>query len=189
MVSMNKLDPPFIFLANNPGVDFTNTKMICRGEVVDLLQTDIDLNKWAQKADLHTEGSEGFHLKPALELRQALRDIFIQKIDNLTVQNKTLKIINQHLLNYSTPQVLEFKNNEYTLRLKYKNLTFSNFLGYLAHESAVLLASSQAKGLKRCNNPDCRLIFVDTSRGQKRRWCSMESCGNRAKAAKHYRKK
>ena len=28
----------------------------------------------------------------------------------------------------------------------------------------------------------------DTSRNHSRRWCSMESCGNRAKAKRHYRR-
>lgn len=35
--------------------------------------------------------------------------------------------------------------------------------------------------LKRCENPDCRWIYVDRSRSQNRRWCEMGSCGNRNK--------
>jgi predicted RNA-binding Zn ribbon-like protein len=35
--------------------------------------------------------------------------------------------------------------------------------------------------LKACRADDCRWAFVDTSKNKSRAWCSMESCGNRAK--------
>jgi predicted RNA-binding Zn ribbon-like protein len=43
--------------------------------------------------------------------------------------------------------------------------------------------------LKQCQHEDCILHFVDTSKAGKRRWCSMETCGNRYKAAQFYSKK
>jgi predicted RNA-binding Zn ribbon-like protein len=36
-----------------------------------------------------------------------------------------------------------------------------------------------------CANDGCRWVFYDESRAGRRRWCSMTSCGNRAKAARH----
>jgi len=32
----------------------------------------------------------------------------------------------------------------------------------------------------------CGFLFIDQSKNRSRRWCSMESCGNRAKARQHY---
>ncbi|MBB6669822.1 CGNR zinc finger domain-containing protein [Cohnella nanjingensis] len=43
--------------------------------------------------------------------------------------------------------------------------------------------------IRACEHEACILHFVDTSKGGKRRWCSMESCGNRHKAAEFYAKK
>lgn len=40
--------------------------------------------------------------------------------------------------------------------------------------------------VRRCAHPACVLYFYDTSRNGTRRWCSMEACGNRAKAGRHY---
>lgn len=37
--------------------------------------------------------------------------------------------------------------------------------------------------LRSC--PRCEWLFLDTSRGGKRRWCSMQICGNREKVARH----
>ncbi|TMC30367.1 MAG: hypothetical protein E6I84_10760 [Chloroflexi bacterium] len=39
--------------------------------------------------------------------------------------------------------------------------------------------------LRICDNAQCRWVFKDTSRTGKRKWCSMRSCGNRAKVARH----
>ncbi len=33
---------------------------------------------------------------------------------------------------------------------------------------------------------DCDLLFVDRTAGSPRKWCSMEACGRRVKARKHY---
>ncbi|MGF1430544.1 CGNR zinc finger domain-containing protein [Kitasatospora sp. LaBMicrA B282] len=40
--------------------------------------------------------------------------------------------------------------------------------------------------IRSCAHPDCVLHFYDTSKNGTRRWCSMASCGNRAKASRHY---
>lgn len=42
--------------------------------------------------------------------------------------------------------------------------------------------------IKMCPGTDCGWLFIDESRNGRRRWCSMETCGNRAKAARHYRR-
>jgi len=41
--------------------------------------------------------------------------------------------------------------------------------------------------IKQCEG--CTWLFVDTSKNNKRRWCSMATCGNRAKAQRHYQTK
>jgi predicted RNA-binding Zn ribbon-like protein len=46
----------------------------------------------------------------------------------------------------------------------------------------LLRAPDRVRG---CANPDCVLVFFDTSKNGTRRWCSMAGCGNRAKAARH----
>jgi predicted RNA-binding Zn ribbon-like protein len=51
-----------------------------------------------------------------------------------------------------------------------------------------LLTGAKLSKVKRCANPVCGWLFLDDSRAGKRRWCSMQSCGNRAKARRHYHK-
>ena len=42
--------------------------------------------------------------------------------------------------------------------------------------------------LKACRNEACRWIFYDTSKNRSGAWCSMATCGNRAKTLTYYRR-
>jgi predicted RNA-binding Zn ribbon-like protein len=48
------------------------------------------------------------------------------------------------------------------------------------------LLAGRPDRIRRCSRPTCVLWFHDTSRNGTRRWCSMEVCGNRAKAGRYY---
>jgi predicted RNA-binding Zn ribbon-like protein len=54
-----------------------------------------------------------------------------------------------------------------------------------AARDAVDLVAGASGRLRPCNHHDCVLWFLDATRSGTRRWCSMASCGNRAKAARH----
>lgn len=59
-------------------------------------------------------------------------------------------------------------------------------LAYLARESIELLTGPELARVRTCAG--CSLLFLDRSRPGRRRWCSMDSCGNRDKTAR-YREK
>jgi predicted RNA-binding Zn ribbon-like protein len=54
--------------------------------------------------------------------------------------------------------------------------------------AADLLASGGQARVRCCANVKCLWLFLDRSKSGTRRWCDMASCGNRAKAQRHYRK-
>jgi predicted RNA-binding Zn ribbon-like protein len=58
-------------------------------------------------------------------------------------------------------------------------------LGTIARDAAVLIGGPDAAAIRSCEEPRCRMLFLDRSRGRRRRWCSMAECGNRAKVAAH----
>lgn len=57
-------------------------------------------------------------------------------------------------------------------------------LGLIARDAVLALGGEQRGRIKTCENPDCGGLYVDTSQARNRRWCSMNTCGNRAKKAK-----
>ncbi|MCT9144281.1 CGNR zinc finger domain-containing protein, partial [Streptomyces violarus] len=42
--------------------------------------------------------------------------------------------------------------------------------------------------LRQCEGDNCPIVYLDTSRGRRRRWCSSEVCGNRERVARHRRR-
>ncbi|MFI7439716.1 CGNR zinc finger domain-containing protein [Nonomuraea indica] len=56
-------------------------------------------------------------------------------------------------------------------------------LSTVARQAVELLGGPQAVPIKECGAGTCTRLYVDTSRGRARRWCDMQECGNRAKAA------
>ena len=57
--------------------------------------------------------------------------------------------------------------------------------GFLAAAAAKVAIEARIERIKICPADDCRWAFYDTSRNRSRQWCSMEVCGNRAKARAH----
>ncbi len=52
-----------------------------------------------------------------------------------------------------------------------------------------LLTSDHLERVAQCaDDRGCGYLFLDMSRNRSRRWCSMDTCGNRAKARRHYRR-
>jgi predicted RNA-binding Zn ribbon-like protein len=58
-------------------------------------------------------------------------------------------------------------------------------LAVVARDAIDLLSGSWLGRVRECSRPDCSLLFADFSRPGQRRWCDMESCGNRAKVHRY----
>ncbi|WP_393062502.1 ABATE domain-containing protein [Streptomyces sp. LN549] len=56
----------------------------------------------------------------------------------------------------------------------------------LAEEVAELLADPAVARIRECEAEDCTMLFVPAH--PRRRWCSAERCGNRARVARYYRR-
>jgi predicted RNA-binding Zn ribbon-like protein len=65
----------------------------------------------------------------------------------------------------------------------------SVLLGPVLWSAADLLVGAQLRRVRQCVNPACGWLFLDDSKSGTRRWCSMSTCGNRAKAHRHYERR
>ncbi|MEU6666171.1 ABATE domain-containing protein [Streptomyces sp. NPDC046727] len=62
-------------------------------------------------------------------------------------------------------------------------------LAVVARDAVELLTDPVARAaVRKCEADDCPLVYLDTSRGRRRRWCSSEVCGNRERVARHRRR-
>jgi predicted RNA-binding Zn ribbon-like protein len=56
----------------------------------------------------------------------------------------------------------------------------------VVRSAADLLTSPALATLRVCASETCAWLFLDTGRNGSRRWCSMRTCGNRARARRHH---
>lgn len=62
-------------------------------------------------------------------------------------------------------------------------------LAAVARDAVELLTDPGDRALLRaCEGDGCTRVYLDTSRGHRRRWCSSELCGNRERVARHRRR-
>jgi predicted RNA-binding Zn ribbon-like protein len=54
-------------------------------------------------------------------------------------------------------------------------------LARLVEPFVAAISAGDTSRFRVCANDECRWVFEDTSRGGRRRWCDMTTCGNRAK--------
>jgi predicted RNA-binding Zn ribbon-like protein len=59
----------------------------------------------------------------------------------------------------------------------------------IARSAVDLLADARAlQRVRECDGHNCGWLFLDTSKAGRRRWCSMDICGNRAKSQRYRRR-
>jgi len=59
----------------------------------------------------------------------------------------------------------------------------------IARDAVMVLGNGERTRLKMCDNRTCRMLFLDNSPPNRRRWCAMSICGNRNKAGTYRRRK
>lgn len=190
---------PFLFIANQPCLDFINTDLVMNGQPTDLLSSFQALVAWLVQAGLLTEKDaariegEGGHdametLKQAKAFRSTMRNMAERLAARKPVPQAALALINQllrHRIGYA--QVTR-RNGLFERRYEAGFEDANHVLGLLAEAASDLLCACDLSLVKQCHNPACVLFFYDTTKNHARHWCSMDLCGNRSKVAAHYRR-
>ncbi len=184
----------FIWVGNHPGLDFVNTAPVIGGATVELLPDLESLVTWCDEAGVLRDGLTarlvGLGDRAAAEvvqwshdLRAALRallDTPVPHARGCADLNRVLAGLTGSLMMTGQPRprldlVAEAPAEQLQLDL--------------AQATTGALSQLDPTRIRRCANPACVLVFLDTSKGGQRRWCDMTVCGNRAKAAAHYRRR
>ncbi len=60
-------------------------------------------------------------------------------------------------------------------------LTGAELVAEIARDAVRTLSRPARDRVRMCGGDNCYLLYLDTSRPGRRRWCSMQRCGNRHK--------
>lgn len=142
-----------------------------------------ELRTWASKHAKEAERS----LRIAIDLREALYRVFVAIAGQKAAPEADLALINEAALQSLQNRRLTRVNGGYQWQWEStgKN-ALDRILWPIALAATELLTSDELKRVRWCEAPDCEWLFLDNSRNRSRRWCDMTSCGNRAKARRHY---
>ncbi len=180
----------FLFLGNALWLDFVNTEIAVDGEPVDLVRSEADLRAWLVQSGVlgARELPEVTLLPRALELRTFLRTLADQFMQGTPISAEAAATLNSLLSSRRGTVQLFRRDDRWELLFYSENVRGADALFPVVQSIADLLSAGDWRLVRRCEGPKCILFFYDTSKNHKRRWCSMEGCGNRVKAANHYKR-
>lgn len=176
---------PFKFVGNDLALDFVNTRVRAGAELHDLIETPEQLSRWLQATSLNcpVEGWSTQDFARLRRLRETLSTVLRSSIDGTAADADALALINRHVQSHTCRMHLWQDAKGFHLTERQAPMGAEALMASLANAAAELLASTDRRRIKNCAHPQCALVFKDTSKAGRRRWCSMEICGNRTKVA------
>lgn len=191
----------FLFLGNRLWLDFLNTRIKQNSEWVELLGDFTDFIQWLKEAQvLDADEAQGaLHRWPApaerekiVEQARAFRAVLMTAVEKVTraepMTTDIVSPINAILHAHCRSLELAFEGDKLVSRYFGKITEPLHLLAPMAESAAQSLSGDDQTLTRKCDNPTCVLHFHDTTKNHTRRWCTMETCGNRIKAASHYKR-
>jgi len=181
-------------------LDFANTVSWRGSAAIERLTSYADLVRWSEQSGAlprsRTTGllvmamrdpqKAAAILERAIRLREALFAIFAAVAANEEAPEQAMATLNTFLDQGSSYVRLKEKDRRFVWDWASKNPLPDAMLWPVARAAADLLASDELEKVRICAASDCAWLFLDKTRNHARRWCDMTTCGNRAKARRHY---
>ncbi len=144
----------------------------------------------AEAVRWHRSAAEGATLfGDALALREAIYRLFRAMAARTRPDEADLAALNRALATAPGRAALAPLGEGFGWRVDAVPPGAAGLLTPVLWSTGDLLVSRRLAKLRRCANDQCLWLFIDDSKSGNRRWCSMSSCGNRAKAHRHYVKR
>ncbi|MFJ9607469.1 CGNR zinc finger domain-containing protein [Kitasatospora sp. NPDC101176] len=173
-----------VFVCGHPALDFAATLRARRSTRFEMFVTPERLNAWYVESGLVDSITPGCEqdVRAATTVREAVYRLVTNRVHGEEFDREALAVLNGVARREPvTPQL--------TLAGRHNEGTPDQALATVARQAVELLSGPDVPLLKECGNPECTRIYVDRSRGTRRQWCGMDSCGNRIKAAAYRARK
>ena len=182
-------------------LDFVNTNAIQKNKVEDLFDSFSDLVQFLIecKAFSPSELSEidqtwkplqqHAMLDSAKRFRAHLRELAGNLAQSQQPAVHDLAAINEWLAYQAGYKAVVRSGAKYELKTHSELERPEQLLVPIAESIASTLCEGDPGQVKKCSNPECGLYFYDVTRNHRRRWCSMQTCGNRNKVNAYNRRR
>jgi len=168
----------------NPSEDYLDSyvDLVSWGLDVGLLNMDEAQRLW-EVANQRPSQAAALHQK-AVTLREAIYRILLSITKQQTPESADMDTLNAALAETMSHMRMIPSDNGFAWAWDGDTSHPEYLLWRVAWSAGELLMSDSLKYLRKCDG--CDWMFLDTSRSRRRRWCDMNTCGNRAKARRHY---
>ncbi len=185
---MSYADTPVRPVGGRLALDFLNTAdWSDEGEVIDeKLESLDDVARWTEAlgiADAVTDG-RAHDLATLRMLRAELRELFLAAVQGSAPDRRVIDQVNDLLASTKqTSKLVRFTKKPWLV-------IESQLVDMVLTSAKAVLSDPREIGrVSVCSGSDCGWLYLDESRNQKRKWCMMQTCGNRAKARRFYANK
>lgn len=176
------------WLGGRPSLDLVNTLRERWRRRVETLTSPGDLAGWLVQARLLPEPMTVRRtvLADARDLREAIDAGVRAVVRGEPPPAAAVGLIDDWLVHAGTRPRLELVGAELRLGERPAADSPRRALGTLALDAAAMLGlAHERERVRICAAADCSARFFDRSPAARRRWCSMRTCGNAAKARRH----
>ncbi|AXE87408.1 CGNR zinc finger domain-containing protein [Streptomyces sp. Go-475] len=163
---------------------FTATLTERCGDAVERIPTPGRLVDWLTVSGLAVESCTTAQLERARELREAIHAAATAAARRDPLPASAVQVINDCSTQGRAAAVLTPEGHR-RWRLGSAS-SVEDALGVIAADAISVIAGERDGRLALCASPTCRAAFFDTSRSRTRKWCEMNTCGNRQKKARFH---
>ncbi|PRH78660.1 hypothetical protein C6N75_13760 [Streptomyces solincola] len=163
---------------------FTGTLSERHGDAVERIPTPRRLVDWLAVSGLAVDSCTPAQLDLARELREAVHLAATAAATQDALPAAAVRVINDRSAQGRAAAILT-PEGERRWRLGLDSRV-EDALGVIAADAIGILAGERDGRLALCASPTCRAAFFDTSQSRTRRWCDMNTCGNRQKKARFH---
>jgi predicted RNA-binding Zn ribbon-like protein len=181
-------EPWWYWSGGRPAVDFVNTLRERWRRGVETLVTPDDLATWLVRAGVMEASAPVPRavLEQARELREAIDAVLVATIAGEPAPAPAMTLIDDWLVFAGArPQLVADAGGVPLLTERAAADSPRRALGTIALDAAQMLGSEQRGRMRICASETCSGRFFDRSPAGRRRWCSMRTCGNGAKARRY----
>ncbi|WP_063020720.1 CGNR zinc finger domain-containing protein [Nocardia niwae] len=175
---------PEFRLGNVLATSFTGTLSERRGNAVERIPTPERLVDWLVVNGLAVASCSIAQLELAWELRESIHAAATAAAIQGALPAPAVQVINDCSIRGRAAAVLTPEGNR---RWRLGSATsVEDALGVIAADAISIIAGERDGRLALCASPTCQAAFFDTSRSRTRKWCDMNTCGNRQKKARFH---
>lgn len=184
-------------------LDFANTvdKRPSAENRADHLNSYADLLQWSVQSGIVTKTEAESLFRRSLRNRKTAGSVFVRAIKlreafygivsavarGVSPKARDLVVVNAELRMAMSRSQIFADRTAFSWQWEKDSNALTSPLWPVVKSAADLLTSDRLKSVRECAADDCAWLFIDRSTNQRRRWCDMKVCGNRAKARRHYR--